>query len=85
MTWRVEFHPSARAELLKLDRPIQTRVLRDLHKLAADPRAAGSVKALKGSDEYRLRVGDWRVVDTLHDSVLMVLVMRIAHRREVYR
>jgi hypothetical protein len=44
-----------------------------------------SVKALKGGDEYRLRVGDWRVVYTLHDDVLTVLVVRIAHRREVYR
>jgi mRNA interferase RelE/StbE len=40
---------------------------------------------LKGGDEYRLRVGDWRVVYTLHDDVLTVLVVRIAHRREVYR
>jgi mRNA interferase RelE/StbE len=85
VTWRVEFRPSARAELLKLDRPVQERVLRSLHRLASDPRAAASVKALKGSDELRLRVGDWRVVYTLHDDVLMVLVVRIAHRREVYR
>lgn len=85
MTWRVEFRPSARAELLKLDRPVQERVLRSLHRLASDPHAAASVKALKGSDELRLRVGDWRVVYTLRDDVLMVLVVRIAHRREVYR
>jgi mRNA interferase RelE/StbE len=85
VTWRIEFRPSARAELLKLDRPVQERVLRSLHRLAADPRDAASVKAMKGRDEYRLRVGDWRVVYTLHDDVLMVLVVRIAHRREVYR
>ena len=70
---------------MKLDRPVQERVLRSLRRLAADPRAAASVKALKGSNEYRLRVGDWRVVYTLHDDVLMVLVVRIAHRGEVYR
>jgi mRNA interferase RelE/StbE len=43
------------------------------------------VKALKGSDEYRLRVGDWRVVYALLDEVLTVLVLRIANRRDVYR
>lgn len=40
---------------------------------------------MKGSDLYRLRVGDWRVVYALRDDVLMVLVVRIGHRREVYR
>jgi mRNA interferase RelE/StbE len=65
--------------------PAQQRILRSLHRLATDPRSASSVKALKGGDEYRLRVGDWRVVYTLHDDVLTVLVVRIAHRREVYR
>jgi mRNA interferase RelE/StbE len=85
VTWRVEFRPSARSELLGLDRPVQQRILRSLHRLATDPRSASSVKALKGGDEYRLRVGDWRVVYTLHDDVLTVLVVRIAHRRDVYR
>lgn len=85
MTWRIEFRPSARAELLGLDRPVQERVLRSLHRLGDDPRSAANVKALKGSDEFRLRVGDWRVVYTLRDDVLTVLVVRIAHRREVYR
>jgi mRNA-degrading endonuclease RelE of RelBE toxin-antitoxin system len=61
VTWRVEFRPSALAELLALDRPIQTRVLRSLARLADDPRNAANVKAMKGSYHYRLRVGDWRV------------------------
>ena len=85
MTWRVEFRPIARAELLALDRGVQTRILRGLAKLAADPRAAAGVKALQGSDHYRLRVGYWRVIYALHDDVLLVIVLRVAHRREVYR
>jgi mRNA interferase RelE/StbE len=85
VTWRVEFRPSARAELLALDRPIQTRVLRSLARLADDPRNAANVKAMKGSYQYRLRVGDWRVVYTLDDDVLLVMVVRVAHRREAYR
>jgi mRNA interferase RelE/StbE len=43
------------------------------------------VTALKGGDTYRLRVGDWRVIYTLHGDVMMVLVVRVGHRREVYR
>jgi len=72
-------------ELLALDRLIQARILRSLHRLAAGPRSAANVKALRGGGRYRLRVGDWRVIYTLRDDVLVVLVVRIAHRREVYR
>lgn len=72
-------------ELLALDRPVQARILRSLTRLAGDPRNAANVKALKGSDLYRLRVGDWRVIFTLHDDVATVLVVRIAHRREACR
>lgn len=85
MTWRIEFRPSARAELLAFDRPVQDRVLRSLDRLAIDPRSAPNVKALKGANRYRLRGGIWRMIYTLHDDVMVVLVLRIAHRREAYR
>lgn len=64
---------------------MQARILRSLDRLAADPRSAANVKALKGDARYRLRVGDWRVIYTLRDDVLVVLVLRVAHRREAYR
>ncbi|MEO8884030.1 MAG: type II toxin-antitoxin system RelE/ParE family toxin [Devosia sp.] len=85
MTWRVEFEPTARAELLSLDRTVQSRILRSLAKMATDPRTAPNVKALKGRDHYRLRVGDWRVIYALDGDRLVVLVVTIGHRREVYR
>jgi mRNA interferase RelE/StbE len=53
--------------------------VRTLEKLAAN------VKALRGGDRYRLLVGDWRVIYSLHDDVLLVLVPRVGHRREVHR
>lgn len=84
MNWQVEFQADARAELLALDRSVQTRVLRGLDKLARNPRSAANVKAI-GGNEYRLRVGDWRIIYTLHDNVMTILVVRIGHRREVYR
>ena len=89
MRWRIEFRPSARAELAALDRPVQVRILRSLERLAEDPRRAPNVKALKGALKgdvtYRLRVGDWRVIYALQDEVMVVLVVRVAHRREAYR
>jgi mRNA interferase RelE/StbE len=85
VTWRIEFLPSATAELVALDPPVQARILRSLYRLAAAPRSAANVRALRGDARYRLRVGDWRVIYKLLDDVLVVLVLRVAHRREAYR
>jgi mRNA interferase RelE/StbE len=71
--------------LLALDRPVQARIPRSLHRLPAAPRSAANVEALRGAARYRLRIGDWRVIYTLRDDVLLVLVVRVAHRREAYR
>jgi len=68
-----------------LDPPVRGRVLRAIAKLAADPRNAANVRALKAGDLFRLRVGDWRIIYTLREDVLLILVIRVAHRREVYR
>jgi mRNA interferase RelE/StbE len=85
MTWRLDYLPSARAELRALDRPVRDRILRALARLADDPRHTANVTALRGSDRYRMRVGDWRVIYELHDDVLTILVVRVGHRRDVYR
>ncbi len=81
MSWQVEFKPAARRDLRGLDRPVQERILKALTSLALAPRAAASAKALQGEPSYRLRVGDWRVIYTLCDDILTVLLIRIAHRR----
>jgi mRNA interferase RelE/StbE len=85
MTWTIRYEREAERAIDALDPQIRRRILLALGNLARDPRSAQNVKALKGNDDYRLRVGDWRVVYTLHDAVLTVLVVRIAHRRDVYR
>jgi mRNA interferase RelE/StbE len=85
MTWTIRYEREAESEIDALDPSVRRRVLIAIGNLARDPRSAPNVKAMKGSDAYRLRVGDWRVVYTLHDDVLTVLVVRVAHRRDVYR
>ena len=85
MTWAIRYKREAERAIDALDPSVRRRVLLAIGNLARDPRSVPNVKAMKGSDEYRLRVGDWRVVYTLRDDVLMVLVVRIAHRREAYR
>jgi len=83
--YKVEFRPSARRELKKLPRRDQVRLLRAIDGLAYDPRPPG-VKKLTGADDlYRVRVGDYRVVYQIHDDRLVVLVVRVGHRKDIYR
>lgn len=84
MTWQISFTPRAEKELAAVDRPDRIRIIARLARLADDPRRARNVKALTGGG-YRLRVGDWRVLNEIRDELLIVLVVKIGHRREVYR
>jgi mRNA interferase RelE/StbE len=82
--YAVEVKPHARKELEALPDNVLSRVVRKLEALADIPRPAGC-KKLKGyKDQWRFRVGDWRVVYIIDDAAKVVSVTRIAHRREVY-
>ena len=89
MAWKVELDRGAVRDLDKLDRQTARRILAFLHDRVArldDPRTIG--EALKGSDLgefWKYRVGDYRVISSIEHEVLRVLVIRIGHRREVYR
>jgi len=89
MAWRIEFSQAAERELGKLDRQIARRILKVLHGRIApadDPRFFG--EALKGStlgEFWKYRVGDYRLICLIEDQVLRILVVRVGHRREVYR
>ncbi|MFE9243041.1 type II toxin-antitoxin system RelE/ParE family toxin [Nocardiopsis sp. NPDC006938] len=58
---------------------------RKIHELAADPRPAGSIPPKGGSDSWRVGVGDYRIVYAIRDGELLVLVLSVAHHREVHR
>ena len=86
MVWQVDFGPRAERALKKLDRQTAARVIAYVEDAAAgDPRARG--KALTGDlgSFWRYRVGDWRVICRIEDARLVVLVVDLGHRREVYR
>ena len=82
--YSVEVKPSARKELEALPDQLLLRVIRKLDALADSPRPAGCRKLKGYEDQWRIRVGDWRVVYIMDDSAECVGVTRIAHRREVY-
>ena len=86
--WAIEFVPDALKELKKLDRTAAARIIKTLEdRIAAldDPRSLGA--PLKGEHEgyWRWRVGDFRIVARIEDERITIIVVRVAHRREVYR
>ena len=89
MAWRVELAASAAKQLRKLDPQIAKRILtllRDHVSPLNDPRSIG--EALRGKDFgdfWKYRVGDWRIIADLDDGVLLITVIRIGNRRDVYR
>lgn len=84
-SYRIEFTRSAEKDFRKIDRSKVAAIYREIERLETDPRPHG-VKKLAGADRtYRIRIGDYRVVYEVEDEVLVVLVIRIAHRKDVYR
>jgi len=83
--YRLELTRPARKALDSLPRTIQPRVEAAIAALATRPRPSGSAK-LKGEDNlWRIRVGDYRVIYEIRDEVLVVIIVRVAHRRDAYR
>lgn len=83
-SYRIEVRPAAVRALQKLDPAARPRVQGAVALLAQDPRPPAS-RPLRGRPGYRVRVGDYRIVYTVHDDVLLVVVVTLAHRRDVYR
>lgn len=89
MAWLIEIDDAAKRDLVKLDRQIARRItafLRERVAVLDDPRSIG--EALKGSrlgEFWKYRVGDYRIIGSIEDSALRILVVKIGNRREVVR
>jgi mRNA interferase RelE/StbE len=84
-SYRVEWKNSAYKELQKLPRPMITRIVAEVADLSNDPYPHG-VKKLVGSEfSYRIRIGDYRVVYEVFENRLVIEIVRVRHRRDVYR
>ena len=81
--YRIELRPAAVRALRKLDPPIARRVQGAIALLAQDPRPPAA-RALKGRPGLRVRVGDYRIIYTVHYDVLLVIVVTLGHRSDVY-
>jgi mRNA interferase RelE/StbE len=85
VTYRIEVAPAAARQLRKLDPPARRRIQAAVELLAQEPRPAGAKKLVGGDREWRVRTGDYRIVYEIHDQVLLVLVLAVGHRRDIYQ
>ena len=82
--YKVFIKPSAVKELESVPRKDRVRLARKIQSLASEPRPAGCEK-LSGLERYRIRQGNYRIVYEIQDERLVVIVVKVGHRREVYR
>lgn len=88
MAWRIEFDPAAVKELEKLDKTVERRIVKFLRDRVAnleDPRQIGGSLQGTRSGLWKYRVGDYSVICSLEHDRLVVLVLQVGHRREVYK
>ena len=84
--YKITFKKEAAKSLNKIPRNVAKTIREKLEAITADPYAEHpNVKKLQGRDGYRLRVGDWRVIYEIQNDQLVILVLRVAPRGEVYR
>ena len=84
MMYELEIFPSADKALRKINSQDRVAIARDINSLRENPRPHGC-KKLRGSEFYRIRIGDYRVIYQIFNDKLLVVVVRIGHRREIYR
>jgi mRNA interferase RelE/StbE len=85
MSCQVILTKAAKRDLGHLDRMLQQSLARHLQTLIANPRPSGVAKLRGTENEWRIRVGDYRIIYEIDDNKNVVTILRIRHRREVYR
>ena len=89
MAWKIDVDKAAAREIKELDPPVARRIFRFLHERVAlldDPRSIGeALRGPKFGELWKYRVGDYRIICRIQDAKLLVLVLRVGHRREIYR
>ena len=84
MTYAVRIAPAAERQLRKFDPPTRRRLQAAIDLLASDPRPPKAIQLIGGSGEWRVRTGNYRIIYEIHDDQLIVFILRLRHRREIY-
>jgi mRNA interferase RelE/StbE len=83
--YTIRFRPSAERDLRGLPKDVLRRVGKKIDALSVNPRPSGVKKLANEDGIYRVRAGDYRILYQIQDDVLVVLVVQVGHRRDVYR
>ncbi len=84
MKYSVEFSQRAVRQIDALEAKLRIRIIKKIEALSDNPRPPGVQKLAGSENDYRIRIGDYRVVYEVRDALLIVLVIKVAHRRQVY-
>jgi mRNA interferase RelE/StbE len=82
--YRIEFKKSAVKEIKSLPSTELKKVLAKIESLSENPRPHDSIK-LSGDEKYRLRCGDYRILYSIEDQILIIVIVKVGHRKDVYR
>ncbi len=85
MRYEIILKPTAEKSMDKIPLPAGRRIVDAMEELRNNPRPAGVVKMAGDENLWRIRVGNYRIVYEIHDDRLVILVLRVAHRKDVYR
>lgn len=85
MTYEVSLAPAAARQLRKFDPPVRRRIQAIIELLATDPRPPSATRLVGGAGEWRVRSGGYRIIYQIEDDRLLVLVLNVGHRREIYQ
>jgi mRNA interferase RelE/StbE len=85
MAYKVEITPAAQRIIKKLPRNIQRKLIEIIEFLAEDPRPVGVVKLSTTGNLYRVRTGDYRIIYEIQDQILLIVITKVGHRRDVYK
>lgn len=84
MTYQVIIQPAAQRRLKKLPVTVQRELITCVEQLAENPRPVGCKKLKGRENRYRVRTGDYRIIYSIEDAALIVRVIKVGHRRDVY-
>ncbi|NJM23576.1 MAG: type II toxin-antitoxin system RelE/ParE family toxin [Richelia sp. SM1_7_0] len=85
MTYEIKFTKGAIKLFRKLPQNLQERIQVEINDLANDPRPNGVLKLKGEENSYRIRVGDYRVIYEIYDDILLISIVKVKHRSEVYK
>lgn len=85
MTYKVEITPAAKRQIKKLIQSVQLVIVERLEQLTENPRPPGALKMQGAESLYRIRVGDYRIIYEIQDQTLLIAVVKVGHRGDVYR